>query len=75
MRLDMRPKTGRIAAVDAGATQAAAKKFLQPDGMLVVAVGDRGKIEPEIRKLNLGTIEIRDAEAKVVSGSADSPRQ
>jgi zinc protease len=64
-----------IAAVDAGAAQAAAKKFLQPDGMLVVAVGDRGKIEPEIRKLNLGTIEIRDAEAKVVGSSVDSPRR
>jgi len=33
----------------------------------VIAVGDRSKIEPELRKLNLGTLEIRDPEGKPVS--------
>ena len=28
--------------------------------MVIVAVGDRGKIEPELAKLNLGPIEYRD---------------
>jgi hypothetical protein len=32
---------------------------------VVVAIGDRAKIEPELRKLNL-PIEIRDADGKVV---------
>jgi hypothetical protein len=34
---------------------------------IVVAVGDRAKIEPEIRKLNLGQIEFQDPEGKAVS--------
>jgi len=33
--------------------------------MVIVAVGDRAKIEPELKKLNL-PIEVRDAEGKVV---------
>jgi len=34
--------------------------------MVVVVVGDRAKVEPEIRKLNLGTIEYRDADGNVL---------
>ena len=41
-----------------------AKRYLIPDRMVVIAVGDRVKIEPELQKLNLGTIEMRDAEGK-----------
>jgi hypothetical protein len=33
--------------------------------MVVVAVGDRKAIEPELQKLNIGAIEIRDAEGRV----------
>jgi zinc protease len=40
------------------------KTYLVPANMVVIAVGDRAKIEPELRKLNLGTVEIRDAEGK-----------
>jgi zinc protease len=50
----------RIETISAGEVQQAAEKHLQPDDMIVVAVGDRNKIEPEIRKLNVGPIEIRD---------------
>jgi len=39
----------------------AAKKYLAPERMLIVAVGDRAKIEPQIKALNLGTIAFRDA--------------
>jgi zinc protease len=35
--------------------------------LVVIAVGDRAKIEPELRKLNLGAVEIRDAEGKPIS--------
>jgi hypothetical protein len=35
--------------------------------MVVVAVGDRVRIEPELKKLNLGTVEIRDAEGRPIS--------
>jgi hypothetical protein len=34
------------------------------DRLVVVAVGDRAVIEPELRKLNLGTVEIRDPEGR-----------
>jgi zinc protease len=41
-----------------------ALRYLQPDRLVIVAVGDRKAIEPELRKLNLGTVEIRDAEGR-----------
>ena len=44
---------------------AAAKKYLVPERFVVVAVGDRAKIEADLKKLNL-PIEIRDADGKVI---------
>ena len=44
-----------------------AKKYLVPDRLVVIAVGDRKVIEPELRKLNLGAVEIRDAEGRPAS--------
>jgi len=29
-------------------------------------VGDRAKIEPELKKLELGAIELRDADGKII---------
>jgi zinc protease len=43
-----------------------AKKYLVPEKMVVIAVGDRAKIEPELKKMNLGAIEIRDPEGKPI---------
>jgi zinc protease len=48
----------KINAVTAADVQRVAKKYIQPESMIVVAVGDRSKIEPEITKLNLGEIEV-----------------
>jgi zinc protease len=45
--------------------RAAARKYLVPEKMIVVAVGDRARIEPELLKLDLGAIEIRDADGSV----------
>jgi zinc protease len=42
-----------------------ALRYLQPDKLVVVAVGDRKVIEPELEKLKLGQVEIRDAEGRV----------
>jgi zinc protease len=42
--------------------QATAKKHLRLDKMIVVAVGDKTKIRPELEKLNLGSVEVRDTE-------------
>jgi zinc protease len=46
---------------------AVSKKYLVPANMVVIAVGDRAKIESELRKLDLGAVEIRDAEGKPIS--------
>jgi len=34
--------------------------------MVTIAVGARAKIEPELAKLNLGPVEIRDADGNVI---------
>ena len=50
---------GQVAAVTTDAVQAAVRKYLKPDSMIVVAVGDRAKIEAGLKKLNLGAFELR----------------
>jgi zinc protease len=57
----------QVAAVTTDQTLTVSKKYLVPGNMVVIAVGDRAKIEPELRKLNLGPVEIRDAEGKPIS--------
>jgi len=54
-----------LSGVAAQDVQAAAKKYLSPEKMIVVAVGDRAKIEPGLAKLGLGAVEIRDADGLV----------
>jgi zinc protease len=57
---------GRLAAVSASDAEAVAKKYLHPSQMILICVGDRSKIEPELKKLDLGAIEIRDAGGKMI---------
>jgi zinc protease len=57
----------QVNAVTPEQALAVSKKYLVPANMVVIAVGDRAKIEPELRKLNLGPVEIRDAEGKPIS--------
>ncbi|MBZ5661517.1 MAG: insulinase family protein [Acidobacteriia bacterium] len=56
----------RLNAVTSEDAQAAAKRYLHPDQMILICVGDRGKIEPQLLKLDLGAVEIRDADGNVV---------
>ncbi len=56
----------RLNAVTAEQAQAAAQKYIQPDKTTVLAVGDRAKIEADMKKLNLGKTEIRDPEGNVL---------
>ncbi|MGB7217758.1 MAG: pitrilysin family protein [Vicinamibacterales bacterium] len=44
-----------------------ARRYLVPSRMVVIAVGSRAAIEPALQKLNLGSIEIRDAEGKPIN--------
>ncbi|MGH9147985.1 MAG: M16 family metallopeptidase, partial [Vicinamibacterales bacterium] len=57
----------RLAGVTADAVRSVAQKHVVPDRLLVVAAGDRAKIEPELQKLKLGAIEVRTPEGMLVS--------
>ncbi|MEA2765589.1 MAG: zinc protease, partial [Gemmatimonadaceae bacterium] len=57
---------GRLAAVTSAAALEAARKHVLVGGMRVIAVGDRAKIEPKLRELNLGTIEHRDTDGNLI---------
>jgi zinc protease len=61
---------GRMDAIQASDVADVAKRHLVPDRMVVVAVGDRAKIEPQISKLNLGAIAYRDADGKEVASAS-----
>ena len=53
----------KIAAVTPDSATNAAKEHIKQDGMLIVVVGDRKKIESEIKELNLGEIQVLDSSA------------
>ncbi|HKP71503.1 MAG TPA: pitrilysin family protein [Pyrinomonadaceae bacterium] len=55
---------GKIDAVTVADVRRVAEKYLQPESMVIVAVGDRSKIEPELQKLNLGKVEARAQDGK-----------
>jgi len=59
----------RLSAVTIEQAKAAAEKYLVPEKMVVVAVGDRAKIQPPLQKLNLGSPEIRSADGSIASGA------
>jgi zinc protease len=50
----------QYAAVTSEAVEKAAQQHVHPENVIVVAVGDRAKIQPELQKLNLGPIEVQD---------------
>jgi zinc protease len=57
----------QVNAVTAAQALDVAKRYIVPDRLVVIAVGDRKAIEADLRKLNLGSVEIRDAEGRPVS--------
>lgn len=48
--------TAQVNAVDSNKSVQIAKKYIHPDALLIVVVGDRKVIEPRIRELGLGEI-------------------
>jgi zinc protease len=59
-----------VTAVTAEQALAVARRYIVPDRLVVIAVGDRNAIEGELRKLNLGTVEIRDLEGRPAGAPA-----
>lgn len=49
----------RVEAVTPGEVRTAVQKWIDPNACVVVVVGDRAKIEPQIRALALGPIRLR----------------
>jgi zinc protease len=49
---------GQIDMVTSADTLRVAKEYLHPDSMIVVAVGDRAKIEPGLKELNVGEVKV-----------------
>jgi zinc protease len=56
-----------VNAVTAEQALDVARRYVVPERLVVIAVGDRTAIEAELRKLNLGSVEIRDLEGKPAS--------
>jgi zinc protease len=53
-------------AVTAAAVAKAAADYIHPQNLIVIAVGDRAKIQPDLEKLKLGPIELRDESGDLV---------
>lgn len=58
---------GKINAVTPSEVSNAVGKYMKPASTIVVLVGDKAKILPEVQKLNLGKIQELDAEANPVN--------
>ncbi len=59
----------KVSAVSIAQVQDMSKKYLILQKLIVIAVGDRKKIEPELKALGLGEVQLRDAEGKVVTSN------
>lgn len=46
----------------------AANQYLHPDQLIVVAAGDRAKIEPGLKTAGLGPVELRDISGNLITG-------
>jgi zinc protease len=59
-----------VRALQVADLASAATETIQPDKLVWVVVGDRSKIEPGIRELNLGPLQLLDADGKPVRDPA-----
>jgi zinc protease len=57
----------RVRALSLPEVNAVAKKLVQPVGLVWVVIGDRAKIEAGVRSLNLGVVNVVDADGKAVA--------
>ena len=56
----------RVPALSASDITAAAKKYFDPDHLIIVIVGDRKQIEPGLRAANIAPIVVVDATGKPI---------
>jgi zinc protease len=65
---------GKIDAVTPEDVQRVAAQYVHPDTSIVVAAGDRAKIERDLQKLSIGTIQIVDYDGNPVKQGAAAGR-
>jgi zinc protease len=63
----------KVRSQQLAAVQAVGKKIVTPDKVVYVVVGDREKIEAGLRSLNLGELELLDADGKPAAAPAAKP--
>lgn len=51
----------QIQSISAADVKRVAQAYLKPENAVVIAVGDRSRIQPELEKLDIGPIEIRNS--------------
>ena len=56
----------RFSAVTSAQAQAAAARYLQPERLLVIGVGDKAVITPQLETLKLAPVEYRDADGTLL---------
>jgi len=54
-------------AVTSADVERVAKQDIHPDQLIIVAAGDRAKIEPQLKEADLGSVEVRDINGKLVT--------
>ena len=57
---------GKLAAVTAASALDAAKTLVDPNGLIVVAVGDKAKVLPQLEAWGRKPLEVRDSSGKLV---------
>ncbi|OYU45225.1 MAG: hypothetical protein CFE44_08670 [Burkholderiales bacterium PBB4] len=58
---------GKLAAVTAASALEAAKTLVDPNNLIVVAVGDKAKVLPQLETWGRKPLELRDSSGKVVA--------
>jgi zinc protease len=57
----------RLSAVTAERAKAMAEQYVVPEGLIVIAVGDRARIATGLQALGLGAVEVRDADGMLIA--------
>jgi zinc protease len=57
----------KYGAVTSADVERVAKEDVHPDQLIIVAAGDRAKIEPQLKDAKLGPVEVRDINGKLVT--------
>lgn len=58
---------GKYEAITQADIARAAQQYIHPDQLIVIAAGDRAKIEPGLKDAGLGPVEVRDINGKLVT--------